>query len=308
MEGQELTVYGDQPLTPKEVKAQVVLIQEVMKEVMQEGQHYGKIPGCGDKPALLKPGAEKLNLTFRFDPEVSKEVVKDFPGGHREYELTITLYAISSRKRLADGVGTATTMESKWRYRNAEPEITDKRIPNEYWNMKKKDPTKALETIGGKGFVAKKTDSGWFIAKLTGGKIEHDNPADYYNTCRKMAKKRALVDAVLTATGASDIFTQDIDELLDESVIDVTSSEKPETKPEPQPEGQPSTIETLQGAINFLEDMKKYKVKVGQTKFYEILTGRYTCTKPEDVKPEDQLLILKEMEEAYQARIAKEKK
>ena len=308
MEGQELTVYGDQPLTPKEVKAQVVLIQEVMKEVMQEGQHYGKIPGCGDKPALLKPGAEKLNLTFRFDPEVSKEVVKDFPGGHREYELTITLYAISSRKRLADGVGTATTMESKWRYRNAEPEITDKRIPNEYWNMKKKDPTKALEMIGGKGFVAKKTDVGWFIAKLTGGKIEHDNPADYYNTCRKMAKKRALVDAVLTATGASDIFTQDIDELLDESVIDVTSSEKPEAKPESQPESPTPQGEPSQATINFLEEMNRYRAKVGKVKYDEILTGRYSAMKPEDVKSEDQPAILKEMEEAYQVRIAKEKK
>ncbi|WP_418719751.1 hypothetical protein [Bilophila wadsworthia] len=44
------------------------------------------------------------------------------------------------------------------------------------------------------------------------GRVEHDNPADYYNTCLKMAKKRALVDAVLTCTAASDIFTQDIED------------------------------------------------------------------------------------------------
>jgi hypothetical protein len=47
---------------------------------------------------------------------------------------------------------------------------------------------------------------------IQGGKIEHDNPSDYYNTCLKMGKKRALVDAVLTSTAASDIFTQDIEE------------------------------------------------------------------------------------------------
>ena len=307
MEGQELTVYGDQPLTPKEVKAQVILIQEVMKEVMEEGQHYGKIPGCGDKPALLKPGAEKLNLTFRFDPEVSKEVVKDFPGGHREYEITITLFAISSRRRLADGVGTATTMESKWRYRNAEPEITDKFVPKTYWDLRKKDPTKAQEMIGGKGFVTKKINGNWMIAKLTGEKVEHDNPADYYNTCRKMAKKRALVDAVLTATAASDIFTQDIDELIEEVPIEVKPESEVE-KSKPQPEPQPSTTEKLQGEINFLEEMKRYRVKVGQDKFKEILTGRYSAMKPEDVKPEDRSAILKEMEEAYQARISREKK
>ena len=46
-----------------------------------------------------------------------------------------------------------------------------------------------------------------------GEKVEHDNPADHYNTVLKMAKKRALVDAVLTATAASDIFTQDLEDI-----------------------------------------------------------------------------------------------
>ncbi len=44
-------------------------------------------------------------------------------------------------------------------------------------------------------------------------KLENDNPADDYNTVLKMAKKRALVDAVLTATAASDIFTQDLEDI-----------------------------------------------------------------------------------------------
>ena len=70
----------------------------------------------------------------------------------------------------------------------------------------------AQEIIGGRGFSAKKDDSGnWKIARQ-GEKVEHDNPADFYNTCLKMAKKRGLVDAVLTSTAASDIFTQDIEE------------------------------------------------------------------------------------------------
>jgi hypothetical protein len=47
--------------------------------------------------------------------------------------------------------------------------------------------------------------------------LEHDNPADQYNTVRKMAKKRALVDAVITATNASCIFTQDIEDMEDVS-------------------------------------------------------------------------------------------
>ena len=67
--------------------------------------------------------------------------------------------------------------------------------------------------IGGKGFTVKKVDGqGWMVAK-GGEKVETDNPADHYNTVLKMAKKRALVDAVLTTTAASDIFTQDLEDL-----------------------------------------------------------------------------------------------
>ena len=44
-------------------------------------------------------------------------------------------------------------------------------------------------------------------------RVEYDNPADYYNTALKMAKKRAHVDAILTATAASDCFTQDVEDM-----------------------------------------------------------------------------------------------
>ena len=65
------------PRTAKDIREQVQLIQDVMKEVMQEGQHYGVIPGTErkdkdgkdiSKKTLLKPGAEKLCLTFRLAP------------------------------------------------------------------------------------------------------------------------------------------------------------------------------------------------------------------------------------------------
>jgi hypothetical protein len=49
------------------------------------------------------------------------------------------------------------------------------------------------------------TDHGQLIkAKYT--------PYDFYNTVLKIAKKRAMVDAVLTVTGASEIFTQDTED------------------------------------------------------------------------------------------------
>lgn len=49
-------------------------------------------------------------------------------------------------------------------------------------------------------------------------KYKHSkNIADIYNTVLKMAEKRAMVAAVLKATGVSDIFTQDLEDMtLDE--------------------------------------------------------------------------------------------
>ena len=42
------------------------------------------------------------------------------------------------------------------------------------------------------------------------------NPADIANTVLKMAKKRAQIDLTLTATAASDCFTQDVEDLPEE--------------------------------------------------------------------------------------------
>jgi len=52
-------------------------------------------------------------------------------------------------------------------------------------------------------------------------KIENENIVDVYNTVLKMAKKRSQADAVLTATGASDIFTQDLEDLPDHLKKDI---------------------------------------------------------------------------------------
>ena len=199
-------------LTVQQVLLHVSLIQQIMAAAMKEGEHFGRIPGCGDKPTLLKPGAEKLCLTFRLAPtyEVEERLLE---RGHREYRVTTTLTSIMTQANIGQGVGTCTTLENKFRFRAGAAEPTDRTVPRAYWDIRQEDPAKAQELIGGKGFSVKKVDGqGWMIAK-GGEKVEHDNPADYYNTVLKMAKKRALVDAVLTSTAASDIFTQDLEDI-----------------------------------------------------------------------------------------------
>ena len=48
-----------------EVVAHAKTVQQVMQAVMKPNVHYGAIPGAGDKPTLLKSGAEVLCMTFR---------------------------------------------------------------------------------------------------------------------------------------------------------------------------------------------------------------------------------------------------
>jgi len=205
----------DSPLRVEDLLGQVNLIQKVMEAVMKDGEHYGKIPGCGDKPALFQPGAQKLLVTFRLAPEYTVDE-RQLEHGHREYRIICTLKTIGSGRFVGQGAGSACTMEGKWRYRVAPKKLTDKPVPKEYWNLRQSDPKAAQALLGGVGFSTKKDENGvWMIAEGTTEKVEHDNPADYYNTVLKMACKRALVAATLTATAASDIFTQDVEEIAE---------------------------------------------------------------------------------------------
>lgn len=227
-----------------------------MKAAMKDGQHYGKIPGCGDKPTLYQPGAEMLLLLFRMNPDYAVER-REMHGEHIEYSVTCRL-TDSAGHFIGAGVGSACTMESKWRYRTGPKKLTNKQVPSEFWTLRKTDPAKAQELIGGKGFSTQKNEAGiWMIAEGGGEKVENENPADVYNTCLKIAKKRALVDAVRTRTAASDIFAQDLEDLKDNMEaasgvpIDVeatpvqTKTEPSKPKTEPKPQGQTQEGNTI---------------------------------------------------------------
>lgn len=226
-----IAVYEQRPLAASDLKEQVNLIQDVMKAVMKDGEHYGKIPGCGDKPSLLQPGAQKLIMTFRLVPDAEVEVVDLFNAtvqGHREYRVKVKMYA-QNGVFLGSGVGSCNTMEKKYRFRTGHAELTTTPVPQEYWTFRKEDPAKALTMIGGPGHSAKKNEAGQWVIAIQGDPVEHDNPADYYNTCEKMAYKRALVSATLTVTAASDIFTQDVEEMVESGLI----TPKPEAQKPP---------------------------------------------------------------------------
>lgn len=198
-------------LSPAAIKQQVQHIQEVMAAVMKEGldNHYAVIPGC-KKLSLLKPGADKLCLTFRLAPSYEIERV-DLPDAQREIHITCTLTHIPTGNVMGQGVGSCSGMESKYRWRKAErlcpacgaPAIIkgQKKYGGGWVCWKKKDGCGEKFPDGDESIEGQGTD-----------RIPNTDPADQYNTVLKMAKKRALVDAVLTATAASDIFSQDIED------------------------------------------------------------------------------------------------
>jgi hypothetical protein len=196
-------------MKPEEVSGQIELIQAVMRRVMKEGEHYGKIPGT-DKFTLLQPGAEKLILTFRLGTEFT--VLKTIEEQDLiSYTVRCDLFHIPTGNRVASGVGSCNSRESRYRYRY---------LPSDKRPSKAEADGLKLRGLG----RWRKLDGNWVWHE----RIENDNPWDFQNTILKMAAKRAKVAATLNATAASDIFTQDVED-MDLGGLD--SADRPASRP-----------------------------------------------------------------------------
>lgn len=208
----------NEPLTPAQMRTRLDLVRNVMKEAMTEGQDYGKIPGCGDKPGLFQPGAQKLSMMFQLNPSVREEIVTDYPNYNRGFRFVVR---VTNGDKFAEGVGECSTLESKYRYRNS-----SKRCPE----CGKETIIKGKQEYGG-GWLCyqKKGGCGWEAAdgsqaakeleSQSVGKVENDNAPDYWNTVRKMAFKRAFVHSIINATNTSELWSQDLEDLAANGVV-----------------------------------------------------------------------------------------
>jgi hypothetical protein len=203
-------------MTIMQVKDMVDQVQGLLQTVMKQGTHYGTVPGTKGK-SLWKAGADKICLAFRLRPEFT-ENVQYLDNGHMDASYHCRLLHIPSGKIVSEGVGSASTLETKHRYRYEEV-LTNIVPPKEYY--KGRDPDKLLAVLKQKKIevppncelvtMQNKTDGKVYIGfKIKG---ENPNPGDLYNTVRKMGKKRAFVDAAITAVAASDMFTQDLEDI-----------------------------------------------------------------------------------------------
>lgn len=177
-------------------------VQEVMKSVMKAEVHYGKIPGAGDKPVLLKSGAEVLCMTFRI---ADKYEVADLsqPGAIR-YRVSCVAVHQTTGEILGSGLGECSTDEEKYRWRRA--------VCDEEFEVTNPD----LRRIK---FVRKYGN----VEKIRQIRTE---PADLANTVLKMACKRAKIAMVLNVTAASDMFSQDLEDLDAELVRHLAEDEQ----------------------------------------------------------------------------------
>lgn len=211
---------------------QKAAIQACMQAVMRVDEHYGIIPGTDSKkPSLLQPGADTLCFLFRLKPEftITETLRDDFIA----IRVKCTLRHIETEKAWAEGEASANSREKK--YRN---QTTAKVCPK----CGKPAIIKGREEYGGgwlcfakkDGCNAKFKDDDKAIVDQS-GRVQGEAVWDLYNTLIKMACKRAKVAAVLTAAAASDIFTQDLEDLTEY----IPPAPKQETQP-PKAQGAPA--------------------------------------------------------------------
>ncbi len=193
-------------------KAQDRLLK-IMHDVMRDGVDYGNVPGV-DKPSLAQPGAETLCNLFNLKAEL---IPHFYPGDGVtapavRYDVACNIHAGSIEGPIVGtGHGTCNSWEAKYRYRNAE-RICPK--------CNKPTIIKGKAEYGGGwicfakkgGCGAKFGDQDQAIVGQQVGQTENPDPHDLANTILKMAEKRAHVDATKRTTGASAIFTQDMEE------------------------------------------------------------------------------------------------
>lgn len=175
-------------------------IKIFIKRNLAERTDYGIIEGCGSKPVLFKPGAEKLIRLFKLRTKFEViDTIVDYRENLFHYHYKCLLYRGDIMLGQCDGI--ASSRESKFnqtvrtcpRCGKSGTTFKDKKSNNYYcWNKK-----------GGCG-----------ATNIPENQIKSESGFNYnnINTLVKMAQKRAMVGAVLIVCGVSMFFTQDLED------------------------------------------------------------------------------------------------
>jgi hypothetical protein len=223
----------------------------------------------GGKPSLGQPGSEKILDFLRTYPRfvVTYRVLS---RSEVTYDVTCNLYSKVDNRQVGSGGGLCTSMEDNYLYE---------------WVYENKVPKGVnLDTLEKKNRKGK--DGSWYSQY----RLELANHYNIANTVKKMALKRAMVDATIRSTFASHIFTQDLEDsyigfrMRDNKPVDNTSNKAPTidskavkpvetTKPQPTPfEGseveKPSSVYVKQDL-----DFMTFKIVNSKSKYYNKTLG-----------------------------------
>lgn len=180
---------------------------------LEKGRDFGEIPGTGS-PSLLKPGAERLLIGFGC---VAEFEIMEQDVDHNHANTYVSKKWIDADppllengrtdKQATDAMKAAGT--HRWRK------------GNDGW-IWQEAMTESGESLGLYRYairaILKHRATGEVVGTGVGSCSSMESkyiraPRDAENTILKMAKKRALIDAVLTTFGLSDRFTQDVEDM-----------------------------------------------------------------------------------------------
>lgn len=187
----EIVEVGNGVSAVETMKRNYTLMTEATKSLMVNGVDFGVIPGVS-KPSLMKPGAEKLRMLFAFETKTERTGEEmDIPSGFYDVTYKVSVFDRAGRT-IAECEGSCNTYEEKYRYRTVKitpPADTEER-----------------QRLIDSGEI-KNGKYGWTK------KVPNPDVIGLKNTVQKMAQKRAFVGALLIATGASQFYTQDVEDM-----------------------------------------------------------------------------------------------
>jgi len=189
MEKNELTIYEiPEPDTVKKELQKIQQYQHIVQQTLIEGLDYGVIPGTS-KPTLLKPGAEKIVKIHGLTDEY--EIIERIENWEKPFFYYLFKCKLKNLKGItvSEGVGSCNSLENRYRWR---------------WVREDDLP----QGINKNTLTTRTTQAGLVLYR-----IENDDIYSQVNTLEKMAKKRAFVDATLSACRLSAVFTQDIEDV-----------------------------------------------------------------------------------------------
>ena len=224
-------------ISKKQAMAQLAELQEFIKSYLVPGQDYGKMPGT-DKDTLFKSGAEKLRELYGFystytlihSTENWDREVDGVNAPLFDYTVECTVRRRDDDSIVSTGLGSCNSYESKYKWRKGK-----RSCPNPTCGQ----PVRTSKAEYGAGYYCDRNSGGcgmsWqrndtpkraanpedkaiceAIDAQFCGRVINDDMASQKNTVLKMAKKRADVDATISATRSSGIFTQDVEDFIDD--------------------------------------------------------------------------------------------